>query len=515
MSKAADCSLGTSRAWLRWSGSVVCLALAAWLLGPHATAAAQGAPRQSFSTLRFSPAIGPGNYLEVDGARVWGALEGSAGVTFDYAHNPFTLYPATCVDEDANDCSVVEGQRYELVRYTFAAHVWGAIAISQRVQIGIVLPLVGTEGDSFQPTPTLNVPGGGAFALADPRLHLKVNFLDDPSGVRLGMVAFVTAPIGYAIAPQRFIGDETPTFGGHLVGELVRDGFHLALNVGGLFRDGQVFLSTQATSQFTYAAAMGYDITPLVSVFGEVVGGTSFSSAVDENNLEGRLGGRFRVDDVTFEVGAGAGIIAGLGVPMFRVLGGFAWAPVRTDSDGDGVLDEHDACPLEAEDMDGFSDEDGCPDPDNDQDGIPDERDRCPNDAEDLDGDADDDGCPDVDTDGDGIQDGYDSCPNEPEDFDGDRDEDGCPDNDRDQDGIPDDVDQCPDEPEDTDGYGDEDGCPETDFDGDGIPDDTDQCPDQAEDMDGFEDEDGCPEEGGPPVQGPAAGESRTRQRGR
>ncbi|MFN7702040.1 MAG: hypothetical protein ACK5U8_29385, partial [Deltaproteobacteria bacterium] len=290
------------------------VALGAALLGVPSLHAQ--APQQDFSTLRFSPAPGPGNYFQLDGARVSGELEGSAGVLFDYAHNPFTLYPAQC-DSDGTNCQVIPGERYELVRYTFAAHVWGAIAIGRRVQIGFVLPLVGTEGDAFQPSTMLNVPGGGAFALADPRLHVKVNLLDDASGLRLGIAAYATFPVGRAIAPRRFIGDETPTFGGHLIGEFVGDGFHLAANVGGVWRDGQVLFSTQATSQFTYGVALGYDITPLVGLFGEVAGATSFASAVDENMLEGRLGSRFRVDDVTFELGGGAGILAGVGVPVF------------------------------------------------------------------------------------------------------------------------------------------------------------------------------------------------------
>lgn len=502
---SSRCALG-SGGWTWFIGcSVVVLTSA--ISRAHAQT-----PLESFSVLRFTPSPGPGNYFLLDGGRVHGELEGSAGVMLDYAHNPFTLYDATC-DADGRNCQVTPGPRYELVRYTFAAHLWGAIAISHRVQVALALPLVGTEGDAFQPSPSVSVPGGGAFVLGDPRLHVKVNLLDDTSGLRLGLAMFVTAPVGHAMAPRRFVGDQTPTFGGHLIAEYVRDGFHLAANLGGVWRDGQVLFSTQATSQFTYGAAMGYDITPLVSVFGEIAGGTSFSSAVDENPLEARLGGRFRVDDVTFELGGGAGILAGLGVPVFRALAGFAWAPVRADADGDGLIDAADACPMEAEDRDDFDDADGCPEVDNDGDGIRDLEDSCPNDAEDLDGEADLDGCPDRDTDGDGIQDGYDSCPNEPEDMDGDRDDDGCPDNDRDRDNIPDDVDRCPDQPEDTDGFGDEDGCPETDFDGDGLTDDQDQCPDQAEDADGFEDEDGCPEEGGPPAEAPAASRRRTRGR--
>ena len=84
------------------------------------------------------------------------------------------------------------------------------------------------------------------------------------------------------------------------------------------------------------------------------------------------------------------------------------------DSDGDGIPDFRDRCPKVAEDMDGFQDEDGCPDTDNDEDGIPDAYDRCPNEPEDYDGFEDEDGCPDTDNDHDGIPDKEDRCPNQP-----------------------------------------------------------------------------------------------------
>src|SRR5690606_29928937 len=54
-----------------------------------------------------------------------------------------------------------------------------------------------------------------------------------------------------------------------------------------------------------------------------------------------------------------------------------------------------DQCPNEAEDMDGFQDEDGCPDLDNDGDGVLDADDKCPTEMETKNGFQDDDGCPD------------------------------------------------------------------------------------------------------------------------
>ena len=123
------------------------------------------------------------------------------------------------------------------------------------------------------------------------------------------------------------------------------------------------------------------------------------------------------------------------------------------DADGDGVTDRLDSCP----DVAGLSKYNGCPDTDGD--GIVDSADRCP----DTKGLSQYYGCPD--TDGDGIIDNDDECPNEA----GLKEYNGCKPADRDNDGVADDADACPDTP------GDLDGCPDSD--GDGISDNSDKCP--------------------------------------
>lgn len=160
------------------------------------------------------------------------------------------------------------------------------------------------------------------------------------------------------------------------------------------------------------------------------------------------------------------------------------------DKDGDGVADEADKCPLDAEDQDGFLDDDGCPDPDNDGDGLWDAKDKCPDAAEDRDSFEDQDGCPDPDNDQDGVQDTADKCPLQAEDKDGFEDQDGCPDPDNDKDGILDGADKCPNQG----GKAEDGGCPLADRDGDGIPDKLDKCPDQKETFNGKDDGDGCPD---------------------
>jgi OOP family OmpA-OmpF porin len=109
------------------------------------------------------------------------------------------------------------------------------------------------------------------------------------------------------------------------------------------------------------------------------------------------------------------------------------------DTDGDGIPDDIDRCPLDPEDLDGFQDEDGCPDPDNDGDGIVDKLDACPN----TPGPLSNRGCPIMDRDGDGVPDDIDKCPDVP----GPKENFGCPDADRDGDGIVDRLDKCPDQP--------------------------------------------------------------------
>lgn len=127
------------------------------------------------------------------------------------------------------------------------------------------------------------------------------------------------------------------------------------------------------------------------------------------------------------------------------------------DRDGDGIIDEQDACPDEPEDLDGSEDADGCPESeDTDGDGLDDIRDTCPLEPEDADGFADEDGCPEPDNDLDRVIDGGDNCPLDPEDRDGHQDDDGCPEADNDNDGFPDVTDACPNEP----GIAEMNGCP-------------------------------------------------------
>jgi OmpA-OmpF porin, OOP family len=111
----------------------------------------------------------------------------------------------------------------------------------------------------------------------------------------------------------------------------------------------------------------------------------------------------------------------------------------QNDIDEDGVLTSVDACPDNPEDIDGYKDEDGCPDCDYDiewafciyQEGV---HPNCPN-------------ATTNDHDGDGLFNIIDQCRELPEDKDGFQDQDGCPDVDNDDDCLFDEADECPNAP--------------------------------------------------------------------
>lgn len=201
---------------------------------------------------------------------------------------------------------------------------------------------------------------------------------------------------------------------------------------------------------------------------------------------------RIGLDDLKDNAQAGAGLKFFFGKPEPPPV---PEIPPITDSDGDGIADTYDACPLEAgpskfsgcpdTDGDGIADkDDDCPDevgafkfrgcPDTDNDGIPNKDDQCPDEF----GLPENGGCPIGDTDGDGTLDNEDPCPTQA----GPPVLKGCPDSDGDL--VPDKDDQCPE----TYGAISTKGCPDTD--GDGIIDKDDQCPERA----GPITNKGCPE---------------------
>ena len=138
-----------------------------------------------------------------------------------------------------------------------------------------------------------------------------------------------------------------------------------------------------------YLATDALALTAELAMQGE----TGFQSAP----LELGAGARMRLGrGVWTTLGGAAGLNDAVGSARWRAVLGVGWshrAPEMQvfvvaderqpdgDRDGDGISDLEDACPDRAETVDGFTDEDGCPELDGDGDGVPFERDLCPREA--------------------------------------------------------------------------------------------------------------------------------------
>jgi outer membrane protein OmpA-like peptidoglycan-associated protein len=227
----------------------------------------------------------------------------------------------------------------------------------------------------------------------------------------------------------------------------------LTLGIGGMYK---------STSS---AHDLGVEyINPDLDFLG--VGGAGILLPLGDTGLTFRADGRFLVN-----LGTESYKNRGDAFINWELTGGIAYGIGGVkDTDKDGIADDADTCPEQAEDFDEFEDEDGCPDTDNDKDSIADGADACPNDAEDMDDFNDEDGCPEPDNDEDGVLDADDVCPVDS----GSEEFGGCPDTD--EDGLPDLDDECPEEA----GPENAEGCPDTD--GDRVPDLRDDCPEEAAD---------------------------------
>src|SRR5690606_1624580 len=435
------------------------------------------------------------SFVTVTDGAVQGRGQFSLDVLVTFFTNPLTVYNFDEREEMVGD------ERTHVVEDVLAGQLVGAYGLTDRLQLGLSLPVIfSMSGQGLSPGDAMpSTEGLQATGLGDALLELKVKAWEGDS-IRLAATAGVTAPSSVGSGGGDFLGDDLPS--GRVRGALqwrsAGGRFTAGANVGAIFRKPRTIYATEIGQQLTYGVAAALQGTDRLSLVGEVFGrGDLTSFDLDTSPLEASGAARLQVGtSLSVLLGGGAGITQGVGSPGLRVFAAVGYAPDFRDSDGDGLANQEDRCPLVAEDRDGFEDDDGCPDEDNDGDRRLDAEDRCPDDAEDLDGFEDEDGCPEADNDKDGIGDFDDRCPTEAEDKVGPYDKDGCPagSRDTDADGKMDNVDQCVDEPEDDDSFADWDGGPEVDNDKAGIPDGDAACKLGLEDKDGFEDQDGCPE---------------------
>jgi hypothetical protein len=335
---------------------------------------------------RLVPAADGRSFLGVQGSRTPGPGRPTLGFVTGYASQLLEV-------------ELSDGSERALLSDRITTWLSAELGVGRRAAVGFSTPLVLFQDGQSLAAGTDDVDG---FGVGDTRLQARYRLLgavakdaldrEDGPGLALAVSAFL--PSG---DDDRYVGEGAYRGEAQLLMDLHLLGAGLGAQVGVRHRfEERELLGRSLRSELTFGAAARVPIPPLHPLVGliEVRGASDFASS-ETTAVEGQLGVILPFEELTFMLAGGPGLSGAVGVPTVRVVAGLWYAPKDADADGDGVPDDRDACPPLPEDLDGYEDDDGCPDPDNDNDLIPDADDLCPN-VEALEGqDDDEDGCTD------------------------------------------------------------------------------------------------------------------------
>lgn len=405
---------------VRWLLGVLCV----W--GFASTAGAQTSPQ--FDLNQFRPSELTTDGFAVSTADGQGHLKFGVQIYFDFARDPLEL-KVTGIDPE---------RRLELVHAQLTGHLTWSLGLWDRLVIFMDLPYHFIVKDDLSPGDVefleqigqqALIPDGGG--LGD--LYVGARGVLYGTSENLFQIAaqatLTTNTASAALSDQAYLGEpgRSPNIGGWFevlgtfnVAKILRIPLNIGYKTG--FRDDVPSLAVGSQLTWGAGAQLLFGQTQRFMLTAETFGRTAAESGTGFGGRQETpaelLGGFKFLSKIGFATGiAGTGgLTTGYGAPDWRLIGMLGYTmpekdeEAPSDRDGDGIIDELDACPDDPEDYDGFEDEDGCPDLDNDADGIPDVDDACPDEP----GPPENNGCPDTDRDSDGVPDRVDNCPDEP-----------------------------------------------------------------------------------------------------
>jgi hypothetical protein len=377
--------------------SAAALAIAALALCLSGPARAQTDRDIDITSMRIAP--GPDPLLSAEGTALNepGAL--TLGAALRWVDRPMVLRDAS--GEMLRD---EEGERAALIAGRLTLDFGLAVGVLSWLEVGIFFPVTlyqDGEGRLFDANELVaDQPALALVGTGDLRLRAKATvFSSANDGFGLGFVIEGVFPTALG---ESFLGDGGFGLEALVIGDLRYQGWHLALGLGYRLRPERHFGDLDVDDELLWRVALRAPLPADLAILADIAGASGLLGpdgafgAQDENPIVAHLALELpELRDLRITIGGGLGLTSGYGSPRFDLFVALRFQPRDHDTDLDGVLDHLDQCPDLPEDIDGFEDEDGCPDEDNDQDGILDIIDACPDEAEDLDGFEDDDGCPD------------------------------------------------------------------------------------------------------------------------
>lgn len=349
---------------------------------------AAGGAAQRLGGQRFTPAASEDGIFETEGADRRAILQPYVAL-----HAHYALAPVVLVNGNGERVGVP-------VEHVLGLDLVASMAVWEGLEVGFTLPVtLMSLGDAGNPGPP-----GTALGDVSVRVGYRVRVAEHTAIALHVPLLFPTnaddnvLALGFGVRPTLAFLQR--------VGPL-----EILVNAFVLVRESQGLLDYRGGHELGARVGLRLDLSSRWQT--ALLAEAGFSSAFDglfeaaTTPAETRVGVEHWLDRnwrLSGFVGVGMG--PGVGAPDFRAGLAVAFGdnvpyrprPSATDGDrdGDGVPDERDECPDQAEDPDGFEDEDGCPEADNDADGVLDADDRCPNEPETPNGIADEDGCPDL-----------------------------------------------------------------------------------------------------------------------
>lgn len=350
---------------------------------------AQTSYHTAIDVQRFKPGVGSHDFLNIESAQVAPHLTPFVGAFIGYVNSPLVLG--------------VPGTNQTVVRLindlTFIDLSLG-VAVKDRFELAVALPLSIARGQFAEPLT--------GFAAGDLRVVPKFSFFEPDRALRVGLSMPLILPTGGA---SSFRGGGAVLIAPRALLELNVPAFRLVANAGFNVRTAEMrFMNLRVGHEFAWGIGGELPIFSWLTLQAALTGAVAFQTVTSADvPVDVMAGVKYRLGQVlAFELGGGAGLTHGWASPKYQVVFGVSYqpAPVRlpeswfaphdaasftrperqdekfvsrgaesetealalidpgeTDADRDGVVDARDKCPSEKENVNGVTDDDGCPEP--------------------------------------------------------------------------------------------------------------------------------------------------------
>ena len=284
------------------------------------------------------------------------------GAAFEYASNPLTVqlqYP--------EGSPIPPSETFDALSNVVAMNLSAGYAPARSLRFHVSAPIymastfVNANDFAMETPPSQN--GAG---LGDVRISGMIGIArPDATGFGMGLVPFVELPTGTA---SHFLGKPGAAGGLLLATTFELNALTITANLGAGVDSGDAIGNWSSGVRAMGGLAFGYLLSDNIGVNAEAHLTPAVSAPVDGSisPAEGLIGLRGRTEGGLHWGLAGGGALShGTGASDLRLLLTLGYGHLsgaKGDRDTDGISDELDKCPKEAEVINTYKDDDGCPD---------------------------------------------------------------------------------------------------------------------------------------------------------